>query len=118
MVSQYLAVCVRRTASSGRLIDRRRPYAIDMQHIIRYARACGCYLELNAHRERLDILDVNCCIAKEEGVLVAIVSDAHSVQEFDNLVYGLGQARRGWLEKKDLLNTFSLAQLHKLLAAR
>jgi len=100
---------------SGRLIDQRAPYDVDMLKIIRHARARGCFLELNAHPERLDLLDSHCQIAKEEGVLVAINSDAHRVQDFDNLYYGVGQARRGWLEKKDVLNARSLKELRVLL---
>ncbi|WJW76631.1 DNA polymerase/3'-5' exonuclease PolX [Thiohalobacter sp. IOR34] len=100
---------------SGRLIERRAPYDVDMNRVIHHARQRGCYLELNAHPERLDLLDTHCQMAREEGVLVSINSDAHSVQDFDNLRFGVGQARRGWLEKKDVLNTRSLAQLRRLL---
>jgi DNA polymerase (family 10) len=100
---------------SGRLIDQREPYDVDMLKIIRGARARGCFLELNAHPERLDLLDAHCQLAKEEDVLVAISSDAHSLQDFDNLYYGVGQARRGWLEKEDVLNTRSLKELRGLL---
>ena len=102
---------------TGRLIDRRAPYDVDMTRIIRHARERGCYLELNAHPERLDLLDTHCQLAREEGVLVSINSDAHSIADFDNLRFGIGQARRGWLEKQDVLNTRSLAALRKLLAA-
>jgi len=100
---------------SGRLIDQREPYDVDMLKIIRRARERGCFLELNAHPERLDLLDIHCQMAKEEGVLIAISSDAHSTQDFDNLYYGVGQARRGWLEKKDVLNSRSLKELRVLL---
>ncbi len=100
---------------SGRLIERREPYDVDMLHIIRHARQRGCYLELNAHPERLDLLDSHCQSAREEGVLVSIDSDAHSTFDFTNLRYGVGQARRGWLEKTDVLNTRPLAALRKLL---
>jgi DNA polymerase (family 10) len=100
---------------SGRLIDQREAYDVDMLKIIRQARARGCFLELNAHPERLDLLDSHCQLAKEEGVLIAISSDAHTLQDFDNLYYGVGQARRGWLEKKDVLNTRSLKELRGLL---
>jgi DNA polymerase (family 10) len=100
---------------SGRLIEQREPYDVDMLKIIRKARERGCFLELNAHPERLDLLDSHCQMAKEQGVLVAISSDAHSIQDFENLYYGIGQARRGWLEKKDVLNTRSLKELHPLL---
>ncbi|MEK7716334.1 MAG: DNA polymerase/3'-5' exonuclease PolX [Pseudomonadota bacterium] len=100
---------------TGRLLDTREPYDVDMLKIIRRARERGCFLELNAHPERLDLLDIYCQMARDEAVLVAISSDAHSTQDFDNLVYGVGQARRGWLEKKDVLNTRSLKLLRPLL---
>ena len=100
---------------SGRLIGQREPYDVDMLRIIRHARQRGCFLELNAHPERLDLLDSQCQSAKEEGVLVSINSDAHSTFDFANLRYGVGQARRGWLEKSDVLNTRPLAALRKLI---
>ncbi|HEU0234555.1 MAG TPA: DNA polymerase/3'-5' exonuclease PolX [Gallionella sp.] len=100
---------------SGRLIEKREPYDVDMLRIIRHARQRSCFLELNAHPERLDLLDSHCQSAREEGVLVSIDSDAHSTFDFNNLRYGVGQARRGWLEKADVLNTRSLAALRKLL---
>lgn len=102
---------------SGRLIDKRDPYDVDMLRIIRHAKKRGCFLELNAHPERLDLLDSHCQMAKEEGVLVSINSDAHSTFDFSNLKYGVGQARRGWLEKDDVLNTRPLATLRHLLKA-
>jgi DNA polymerase (family 10) len=100
---------------SGRLIDERAPYDVDMPRVIRHARARGCFLEVNAHPVRLDLTDVDCQMAKEEGVIVSINSDAHSVLDFGNLRYGVGQARRGWLEKKDVLNARSLHALRPLL---
>ena len=100
---------------SGRLIERRDPYGVDMPRVIRKAKERGCYLELNAHPERLDLLDTYCLAAKAEGVLVSINSDAHSVLDFDHLRFGLGQARRGWLEQGDVLNTRSLDALRPLL---
>jgi DNA polymerase (family 10) len=101
---------------SGRLIQAREPYDVDMLSIVRKAKARGIALELNAHPERLDLSDVHCRMAKDEGVPVCVDSDAHSVGDFDNLRYGIGQARRGWLEKDDVLNTRSLAALRKFLA--
>jgi DNA polymerase (family 10) len=86
-----------------------------MLRIIRHARDRGCFLELNAHPDRLDLLDSHCQMAKQEGVLVSINSDAHSRFDFSNLKYGVGQARRGWLEKADVLNTRPLAALRRLL---
>ena len=102
---------------TGRLIDRRAPYDADMTSIIRHARERGCYLELNANPQRLDLLDTHCQLAREEGVLVSINSDAHGITDFDNLRFGVGQARRGWLEKQDVLNTRPLSALRKLLTA-
>jgi DNA polymerase (family 10) len=100
---------------SGRLINEREPYAVDLAAIIRKARERGCFLELNANPQRLDLTDIGCQMAKEAGVLVAINTDAHSVAEFGQLRYGIGQARRGWLEKKDVLNTRPLDDLRKRL---
>jgi DNA polymerase (family 10) len=102
----------------GRLIDAREPYDVDMLKIIRKAAKKGIFLELNAHPERLDLFDTHCRTAKDEGALVSINSDAHTVQQFDNLRYGVGQARRGWLEKRDVANTRTLPELRALLAAR
>jgi DNA polymerase (family 10) len=101
---------------TGRVIESRAPYDVDMLRIIRHAKSRGCHLELNAHPERLDLLDTHCRMAKEEGVLVAINSDAHSRDEFGNLRFGVGQARRGWLEGRDVLNTRPLGELRRLLA--
>jgi DNA polymerase (family 10) len=100
---------------TGRLIERREPYDVDMLRIIRKARARGRFLELNAHPERLDLLDTHCRMAKDEGVLVCISSDAHSELDFEHLRYGVGQGRRGWLEPVDVLNTRPLAELQRLL---
>lgn len=100
---------------SGRLLEQREPYDVDMLRIVRHAKQRGCFLELNAHPERLDLLDSHCQMAKEEGVLVSINSDAHSRFDFANLRYGVGQARRGWLGKDDVLNTRPLAALRPLL---
>ncbi len=101
---------------TGRVIESRAPYDVDMLRIVRHARSRGCYLELNAHPERLDLLDSHCLMARQEGVLVAINSDAHSRDDFANLRFGIGQARRGWLAPADVLNTRPLAELRRLLA--
>lgn len=100
---------------TGRLIEARAPYDIEMLSIVRKARSRGVCLELNAHPDRLDLTDANCRMAKEEGVPVAISSDAHSADGFDALRYGVGQARRGWLERRDVLNARPLAELRRLL---
>jgi len=100
---------------TGRLINEREPYKVDLMRVIRKARERGCFLELNANIRRLDLDDIYCRIAKEEGVLVAINSDAHRVEALAHMGFGIGQARRGWLEKADVLNTRPLAELLRLI---
>ena len=100
---------------TGRLIGEREPFPVDMNRIIRKAGQRGCFLELNSNPRRLDLYDIYCQTAKEQGVLVSINSDAHGVNDFKYLAFGVAQARRGWLEKDDVLNTRPLAQLRKLL---
>jgi len=88
---------------------------VDMPRVIRHARERGCFLEVNAHPIRLDLTDTDCQMAKEAGVMVSINSDAHSTLDFGNLRYGVGQARRGWMGKYDVLNTRPLPSLRPLL---
>ena len=95
----------------GRLIDEREPYDVDMAAVIRKCADRQVALELNAHPERLDLLDTWCRVARDAGVPIAINSDSHSPADFDNLRFGIGQARRGWLSKDDVLNTKNLSQL-------
>jgi len=100
---------------TGRLIGEREPYDVDMPRLIKAARDRGCFLELNAHPDRLDLTEINCRMAKEAGVLVSIATDAHRASEIAYLRFGVGQARRGWLEAKDVLNTRKLPELRALL---
>ena len=102
---------------TGRLINERPGYEIDLARVLRKARERGCYVELNAQPERLDLNDVACRMAKGEGVLVSINSDAHSARQLDYLHFGIAQARRGWLEAGDVLNTRALPALMPLLKA-
>ncbi|TMG87686.1 MAG: DNA polymerase/3'-5' exonuclease PolX [Betaproteobacteria bacterium] len=99
-----------------RLIGEAGAFDVDMLKIVRKAKAQRVYLELTAHPERLDLIDKNCRMAKDEGVLVAIASDAHDTGEFINLRFGVGQARRGWLTRDDVLNARGLRELLPLLA--
>jgi DNA polymerase (family 10) len=101
---------------SGRLLGERDAMDADWLRIIRAARQRGCFLELNAQPDRLDLDDVHARMAREEGVLVAVNSDAHSTFDFAHLRYGVGQARRAWLEPKDVLNTRGLRDLRRLIA--
>jgi len=101
---------------TGRLLLEREPYEVDMGRVIQQARDCGCFIELNSHPLRLDLNDAFCRLAREEGVLVCINTDTHGTLDLDYIRYGVGQARRGWLEKKHVLNTRTLKQLQALLA--
>lgn len=100
---------------TGRLLGRRDPYPIDVDRIIEAAGRTGTALELNASPDRLDLDDRNLRKAKEAGVKIVINSDAHSVETLRDMPYGVGQARRGWLEAGDVLNTMDLDDLIKYL---
>jgi DNA polymerase (family 10) len=103
---------------TGRLIGKRDPYEIDFEELIKATQRTGTYLEINAYPERLDLSDVHAKRAKEAGVLMSIDTDAHSAAGLEVMKYGVMTARRGWLEKKDVINTLPLAQLLKLLYAK
>jgi DNA polymerase (family 10) len=100
---------------TGRLIGTREPYAVDMDRLMTAAHERGCHLELNAQPDRLDVNDVHAQAAKSVGVKVAISTDAHSVSGLDCMRFGIDQARRGWLEAEDVINTRPLAELRRLL---
>jgi DNA polymerase (family 10) len=100
---------------TGRMLGSREAMDVDWLRVVRKARERGCFLELNAQPERLDLLDSLCRMARDEGVLVSVASDAHSTLDFANLRFGVGQARRGWLEKKHVLNARPLKELRSLL---
>ena len=90
---------------TGRRLNERGPIAIDLDRVMEAAVEKGCFLELNAQPERLDLSDVFCKRAKELGLKVAIGADAHSRDGLDFLRHGVDQARRGWLTPDDVLNT-------------
>jgi DNA polymerase (family 10) len=100
---------------TGRLINERAPYEIDLDQIMEAAAEKGCILELNAHPDRLDLTDQACRMAKEIGVKIAISTDAHSADTLAFMRFGVQQARRGWLGRDDVVNTRSLAGLRPLL---
>ncbi len=103
---------------TGRLLNKRAAYAIDLDAVIRAARQFGKMLELNAHPMRLDLDDVACAAAKRHGVPVVIATDAHRIEGLDAMRYGVLQARRGGLTANDVANTRTWAQLRKLLGRR
>lgn len=90
---------------TGRVINERDPYDVDMERLMRAARETGCVLELNGQPDQLDLDDIHCKMARDMGVMVTITSDAHSTDELDFMRYGITQGRRGWLEKKNVLNS-------------
>jgi len=100
---------------TGRLIGSREPYAVDMEKVMDEAKKFGVALELNSYPDRLDLNDVHLKLAKERGVPIVISTDSHSTLHLDNLVFGIHTARRGWIEKKDVINTRPLKELMKFL---
>lgn len=99
---------------TGRLINQRDGYAIDLEKILVGAKDRGCFMELNAHPDRLDLNDEACRLAKTLGVKLAISTDAHSPDGFDLMRFGLDVARRAWLVADDVINTRPLAELKAL----
>jgi len=100
---------------TGRMINEREPYEIDMEKILRAAGDRGGFLEVNAHPDRLDLNDLHCKMARDMGVKVAISTDTHRLDDLDAMRFGVSQARRGWLEADDVINTRSVTELKKLL---
>jgi DNA polymerase (family 10) len=96
---------------SGRLIGRRSASSFDLDAVLKAAHEEGCALEVNSQPERLDLSDTACLAAKHAGVKLVISSDSHATSQFDGLQYGVNQARRGWIEAGEVLNTRPLKQL-------
>ncbi len=101
--------------ATGRIINKRNSYAVDMEEIIAAAAKYDKLLELNAAPDRLDIDDVSCMEAKKHGVKISIATDAHHSGGLDYMRYGIHQARRGWLENEDVINTLNHEELVKIL---
>jgi DNA polymerase (family 10) len=100
------------------LLNRREPYEVNMDAVMKAAKAHGKLLELNANPKRLDLNDVFCAAAKSHGVPIVINTDAHSVTGLDVMRFGILQARRGGLTKQDIANTRSWPQMKKLIGAK
>lgn len=100
---------------TGRLLGRRDPYAINIDAVIDAAAENGKSLEINAYPDRLDLKDIHVRKAKKKGVIITINTDSHSISDLNFMRYGIYTARRGWLEKKDILNTLQLDKLMKWL---
>lgn len=104
--------------ATGRLIGKRGPYAVDLEAVLRAAADAGVAMEINGQPDRLDLDDVWTRRAKELGVALAIDSDAHSTDQLGFMRYGVAVARRGWLEKSDVLNCLPLQKLLARLSRR
>jgi DNA polymerase (family X) len=112
MKNPYVSIIAHPT---GRLIGERDPYDVDMEEVLRAAKETGTAMEINAYPLRLDLTDVHVKAAKEMGVPIVISTDTHVTSQFNYMVYGVSIARRGWLEKSDILNTMGHGALIKAL---
>jgi len=99
---------------TGRLLGKRDAYEVDMNAVLETARDNNKILEINAFPARLDLNDINARAAKEMGIAMAINTDAHSTSQYQYMDFGVGVARRSWLEPKDVVNTLDLDGFCKL----
>jgi DNA polymerase (family 10) len=100
---------------TGRLIQKREGYEVDLDRILRVAKETGTILEIDSYPDRLDLNDVNIKKAKEMGVKMVIDTDAHQVDQMRFIELGIAQARRGWAEEEDIINCWTLEKLLKFL---
>lgn len=100
---------------TGRLIGERDPYDVDMHEVLKVAKETGTAIEINAYPLRLDLNDAYAKMAKEMGIRLVISTDTHITNQFDYMEYGVAIARRGWLEKRDVLNAMDYHSLLKAL---
>lgn len=112
MENEYVDILAHPTC---RLIGRREPVELDMDKIIDVANDTDTFLEINAFPDRLDLNDIYIRAAKERGVRFTIGTDTHSLEHLRYIRFGIATARRGWLEKKDVLNTYSIKEIEKTL---
>ena len=98
-----------------RLIRTREPFVLDMENIYEKAKENNTYLEINSFPDRLDLNDMHSKTAKERGVKFVIGTDAHILNQLSFIKYGIATARRGWLSKKDILNTHDLKELERII---
>ena len=103
---------------TGRLIGQRDAYAVDVGAVVAACAEHGTALELNSHMDRLDVTDLVCRQTKEAGVRVLIGTDAHHSEHYWMMRLGVGTARRGWLEKADVLNCMEVDELLGYLRSR
>jgi DNA polymerase (family 10) len=103
---------------TGRLLNRREPFEMDVETVLEVAAELGVAVELNANPNRLDLSDVHVHRAREFGVKVVISTDAHSPRGLDNMRFGVDQARRAWMEPGDVLNTLALSDFRSWIGRR
>ncbi|MGI5835196.1 MAG: DNA polymerase/3'-5' exonuclease PolX [Chloroflexota bacterium] len=103
---------------TGRLLNRRQGYDVDLEQVLQAAARAGIAVEINSSPDRLDLDDIWARRAKELGVKLCINTDAHSLSNLEFMRYGVAVARRGWLEKDDVINTLPLDQLLTYLQRR
>jgi len=103
---------------TGRLLGEREAYSLNMEKILEVAKDRGIWLEINAQPQRLDLTDVWIMEARKRGIKLVINTDAHHKEGLDMISLGVITARRGWLEKKDVINTLTLNELSKLLCKK
>ncbi len=102
---------------TGRLIGRRNAYDADMDRVLEAAARYKTALEINSSPDRLDINDYYTRKAKEYGIKIAINTDAHEIHRMEEMKFGVGMARRGWLTPKDVINTLTAPELKKFLGS-
>ncbi len=100
---------------TGRIIQKREAYKVDVEELLKAAKRTKTFMEIDAFPDRLDLKDEYIRKGVDLGVKFSIDSDAHSTQHFQYLEYGIAQARRGWAEKKDIINTRSWQEMLKLI---
>jgi len=100
---------------TGRLLGQRESYSVNVERLVEAARRTGTVLEINAGPERLDLRDTQARMAQERGVKLAINTDAHTRYQLRYMEFGVGTARRGWVEKKNVINTLPLNDLRAFL---
>jgi DNA polymerase (family 10) len=103
---------------TGRLMGERAPYDADLDEVLKTASETGTAMEINAYPFRLDLNDIYAKRAKEMGIPLVISTDTHMTSHFGYMIYGVSVAKRGWLEKKNVLNTYDYETLMKRLAAK
>jgi DNA polymerase (family 10) len=100
---------------TGRILKRREEYEVVFDDLLNAARETGTVLEINSYPERLDLGDVNILAARELGIRMVINTDTHNVNQLHLMKFGISQARRGWAEKKDIINAWPVGELLKML---